>query len=178
MRLRPVDELGDLLGRHEREVAGGVEHLDVAVVLPGVAPVRTGPGEQPAIGLPGVLVEVAELTDHVERLAELTLDLVLAEHRLEALGVADHPDLRDLGHPLQRGHHVGHQGPAADLEIDLAVAVDRPGGAAIPGRNDRGDPRGRLFRSTRHRRSALAPRIVRLRPRGRVSGRIESAEGS
>ncbi len=64
----------------------------------------------------------------MERLSEQRADLVVAEHGGQALGVADHPDLRDLGNRLERGDRVDHERAAAQLVVGLAVAVDRLGG--------------------------------------------------
>ena len=81
----------------------------------------------------------------VEEGSEVEIGAVIAyigepgEQVPEALGVANDRDARDLGHVLERQHHVGHQGQAPDLEEDLVLSAHRLRGTAVAGGHHRGD---------------------------------------
>ena len=135
-----MHEIRDLVGRRERNVARDVQDARFLVLDRGrVAPRRTRTREQAAVALPGVLIEVGKLLEYAERLAQPCPQLGLGEQVPEALGVANDRDARDLGHVLERQHHVGHQGQAPDLEEDLVLSAHRLRGTAVAGGHHRGD---------------------------------------
>ena len=139
---RLAHEGRELLGGGEGDVGGEEEGRLVDLVVARVAALAAGAGEHAAEGLPAVLEEIPELGHHVERLAELGLQRRLPQRHLQTLGVAHHPDLGDLGHALERGHHMGDQRPSLELEVGLALSPDGLRRPEVAGGDDGGNSHG------------------------------------
>jgi hypothetical protein len=136
------DEARDLLRGREGDVRGQEEDVDRLVSGARVAAAGRSPGQQPSIGLPAVLEEVALLGHHVQRLAQRRAQLLAREDGLQPVRVPDHPDLAHLGHALQHAYHVLDERTVGDLEVDLALPRHGLRGVEVAGGDDRGDLHG------------------------------------